>query len=155
MAPHRAHNPGVLVRVQVPQPNMTDLKFESQENPTSLLHKIELAFEAPDPKVTERLKDRVPWVQKEASGRIYLRPPEEDKHPMLVLNTEDLELYNLFNSAAEQVTRKWDGFHQSGANDRNGLTCWEMWKTPDVSDDELLGEVKRVMIEIATEDVGS
>lgn len=155
MAPHRAHNPGVLVRVQVPQPNMSDLKFESQENSNSLLHRVSSVFEDPDPQIVEEFKDREQWVQKQAGGKVHIIPPQRDKHSMLALDTQDSELYSLFNSAASQVTKNLGGFHQVGFAEHSGLSAWEMWVKPDVSDGELLAEVKRVMIEIAIEDVGS
>jgi hypothetical protein len=128
---------------------------KSQENPNSLLQKINLAFEAPDPKVVERLKDRDLWIQKEAGGRVHIRPPESDKRMMLALRTEDPELFGLFNDAANEVTKKWGGFHQIGAGDNEGLTAFELWKKPDVPDEKLLEEVKKVMIRIAAEDMGS
>ncbi|OGG35276.1 hypothetical protein A2363_02540 [Candidatus Gottesmanbacteria bacterium RIFOXYB1_FULL_47_11] len=127
----------------------------SKENPNSLLQKIHFAFEEPDPKVVERLKDRELWIQKEASGRVHVRPPESDKKMRIVFRTEDPEMFDLFNDAASEVTKKWDGFHQIGAGYKEGLTAFELWKKPDVSNEELLEEVKKTMIQIATENIGS
>ncbi len=128
--------------------------MEKKENPNSLLQKIQLAFEAPDSKVAEELKDREPWVQKEASGRVYIRPPEPDKKMMVAFRTEDAEMFDLFNHAANSVTKKWDGFHQIGADAKNGLTAFELWKKPNVADEEILEEVKQTMIEIASDNMG-
>jgi len=127
---------------------------KSLENPNSLSQRIDLAFENPDPKVMEKFKDRELWVQQQASERVHLIPPQGDKHIMLALNTIDLELYDLFNQAASQVIRKWDGFHQIGADNKDGLTAWEIWKKPDISDDELLIKVKKKMLEITAEVMG-
>lgn len=125
----------------------------SKENPNSLLQKIHLAFEAPDPKVVERLKDREMWIQKEASGRVHIRPPESDKKMMVALHTEDPILFALFNDAADEVTEKWGSFHQIGAGESDGLTAFELWRKPDVTDEELLAEIKKAMIEIASENI--
>lgn len=122
---------------------------KSQENPSSLLQRVELAFEGPDPKVAERLKDQELWVQREESGRVHIRPPQGDKHMMLALNTQDSELYETFNESASHVAMKWQGFHQIGSRNRNGLTAWEIWRRPDISDEDILKRLKDEMLKEA------
>lgn len=70
------------------------------------------------------------WQQKlNDEGRITGIPAKamlEDKEVMIALKTDDLEVRKLFNSAASEVTRPFDGFQQFGANPIDGLTAWEL-----------------------------
>ena len=70
------------------------------------------------------------WQQKlNEEGRITGIPPKamfEDKDLMVALNTTDLKLRKLFNSAASAITRPFNGFQQFGANPVEGLTAWEL-----------------------------
>jgi hypothetical protein len=132
---------------------MPDIKnTENQEATKSPLYKkVVQLFEKPGPKVAEELKDEPLWIQQQRSGKVHIMPPRHDKNMMLSLMTEDPELYEIFNDVADRFTRKWDGFHQIGHSDGTGLTAWELWKKPDVSDNDLLEQMKKEMLdEVAT-----
>jgi hypothetical protein len=69
------------------------------------------------------------WQRKIEEGRITGIPPKamlEDKNIMVAVKITDPKVRQLFNTAASQVTRSFDGFQQFGQNPLEGLTAWEL-----------------------------
>ena len=107
---------------------------ETTEPGNFLIKKIELAFGEPGLEAREKFKGQEEWIIRQAAGKVHLIPPDRDKHQMLAINTNDQELHSIFNEAAAIVTRKWNGFNQIGPGQKAGLTAWELWKRPDISE---------------------
>ena len=128
-----------------------DAAAEKSESGNSLIKKIELAFGEPEPKIGGSLVDQKDWIIKQSAGKVHIIPPDGDKKQMLAINTNDQELFSVFNEATATVTQKLNGFHQVGADAKDGLTAWELWKKLDISDDELLIQMKEVMLQVANE----
>lgn len=120
---------------------------DSEASGDSLYDKIISAFEEPTSEVLERLKGKSSWIQKQASGKVHIRPAMDDKKQMLCLNTDDTELYKLFNDAAGVFTKKFNGFHQVGWEDKNGLSMWELKGKVNISETELIQEFKEATLQ--------
>lgn len=82
-------------------------------------------------------------------GLIAFIPPRGDKFAMVGLETGDPDVYELFNRAANRVTRDLGGFHQIGSNKTDGYTAWELWKLGGKKSYTVVEEVYEQMREIS------
>mgnify|MGYP001594548226 CR=1 FL=1 len=97
----------------------------------------------------ENAKDPKKIAEAYYEGRVFVMPPDMDKHVMIALNTNDSHEYELFNMAAGKVTKKYHGFHQVGAGEREDFSAWELWDIPkDVDPYQIVREVEEEMREL-------
>jgi hypothetical protein len=97
----------------------------------------------------EKERDRKGWLEHFNKGYITIFPSESDKHVMIGINTNNGNIFKLFNAAAREVTPKYRGFHQMGSSNPIGETAWELWDLPQsVHPTDVVDEIYKKMLEL-------